>query len=205
MKELLEFSFSGVNIIPSFLMILTSLYWLVAIFGLIDVEALDIDLDLDVDADMDADVGGTTAVLAYFNLGDMPLMIFLSFFTLPLWLGTIGLTDLFGIESFWLGLAILIPVMIGSLFVAKILTYPIAKFYKKAKENNEAVVVLGQTCIAKLPISNDRTGQAEIKSRGTSVLINVRTTSEDMVIPKGEKAIVISEDLENNIYYVEPY
>lgn len=205
MLELFEFSITGVNIIPTVLLIFVIIYWLIVIIGVIDVETVDVDLDVDADVDVEVELEGMAAVLSFFNIGHMPLMIFISFFTLPLWVSSILVNDFFGIESFLPGLITFIPLSFASLFAAKFLTIPIAKFYRKLRQETEAVEhIVGQLCIAKLPISEDRTSQAEIKVGGTSVLINAKTRN-GATIAKGAQGLVIEQDKTEKFYYVEPY
>lgn len=209
MLELLEFSITGVNVIPTVLLIFVIVYWLIVILGVIDVDTVDIDLDVDVDVDADIDVevelGGLASVLSFFNIGHMPLMIFLTFFALPLWVSTILINDFLGIHSFLLGLVTFLPLFIGSLFVAKFLTIPIANFYRKIRQDTEAVkYIVGQICVAKLPISDKSLSQAEIKVNGTSVLINAKTRN-GLSITKGEQALVVEHNEGEKYYYVEPY
>ncbi|MEO1254057.1 MAG: hypothetical protein AAFY41_04095 [Bacteroidota bacterium] len=209
MQELLEFAFSGINLVPTILMVFVIIYWLIVIIGIIDVDSFDFDLDMDVDADMDVDgevaVDGLSSVLAFFNIGHMPLMVFITFFTLPLWALTLLVNDFLGNSSFLLGMVVLLGTIFVSLFIAKFLTIPIAKFYRRVKENTEAVVeIIGKICTAKLPVTSDQTAQAEIKVNGTSVLINVRTR-EGLSIAKGDSALVIDFNKAQKVYYVEPY
>ncbi len=58
MKELFEFAFSSINIIPTILLIFVALYWLVVLFGMLDMGTIDLDADTDVDVDVhvDADI-----------------------------------------------------------------------------------------------------------------------------------------------------
>ena len=198
------------------MVLFTMIYWLIVIFGLIDIDTVDIDLDIDADIDMDVDsvvdvdvdidggAGGVVGVLSFFNIGHMPLMIFLSFFSIPFWALTILLNDYLSFGSLLLQIPLLIGAFIASLFIAKFLTTPIAKFYRNIRKHTEAVNVIGQVCTAKLPITSDRSGQAEIKSSGSSVLINARTR-DGLVINKGESALVIEFEKTENYYFVEPY
>ena len=98
MRELLEFAFSGINLVPTVLMIFVIIYWFIVILGIVDIDSLDFDLDMDLDADADldadVDVGGLSSVLAFFNIGHMPLMVFVTFFTLPLWAISLLIIDL---------------------------------------------------------------------------------------------------------------
>ena len=209
MRELLEFAFSGINLVPTVLMIFVIIYWFIVILGIVDIDSLDFDLDMDLDADADldadVDVGGLSSVLAFFNIGHMPLMVFVTFFTLPLWAISLLINDFFGGSSFLLGIAVLLGTAFVSLFIAKFLTIPIAKFYRRVKENTEAVAnIIGKVCTAKLPVTAEQAGQAEIKVNGTSVLINVKTR-DGLSVEKGSTALVIDFNKAQKVYYVEPY
>jgi len=207
MKELLEFAFNGINLVPTILLIFVIIYWLIVILGIVDIDSLDFDLDVDTDVDVDADVdvGGLSSVLAFFNIGHMPLMVFVTFFSLPLWAINLITNDFLGGGSILIGLLVLFGTAFVSLFIAKFLTIPIAKFYRRVKENTEAVEhIVGRICTAKLPITSEQTAQAEIKVNGTSVLINVRTRN-GFTVSKGATALVIDFNEAQKVYYVEPY
>jgi len=199
MTELLAFAISGVNVIPTILLMFTVLYWLIVVVGVIDIDALDLDLD------MDGDLNGLTSVLSFFNIGHMPLMVFVTFFTIPLWMITLMSNDLFGISTFIVGMLIFIPAIFVSLFVAKFFTIPVAKFYRKISKETEAIKnLIGRVCTAKLPISHDRKGQAEIKINGTSILITAKTR-EGHTVQKNTTALIIEFQKDQNFYFVEPY
>jgi len=55
MNELLNMATSHVNIVLTFLLVFTLIYWLLMIIGLVDLES--VDLDIDMDSDIDIDVG----------------------------------------------------------------------------------------------------------------------------------------------------
>lgn len=199
MKELLDFAFSGINIIPTMLFLFTTIYWIIVILGVIDVDALDLDLDVS------SDVDGLTSVLAFFNLDELPLMIFVTFYSLPLWVITLTINDLLGIHSFFWGLPVFLPAAVLCLFISKFLTIPFALFYKKIRNETEAVEdLVGKICVAKLTITSDRRSQAEIRVNGTSVLINAKTR-DDHRVEKGQTALVIDFEPSSNTYFVEPY
>lgn len=212
MIELLNASLSAVNIIPTILLAFILIYWLTVIIGVIDLDTLDFDLDIDVDADVDVDIDvdadlnvhGLTSVLSFFNIGHMPFMIFLSFLVMPMWVMSVWANHLVGNSSFWLSLAILIPIIIVSLFVAKILTTPFAKFYMKLRKEDEAVNPIGKRCKILLTVKGDSIGQAEIKVDGTSILINAMA-NKGIEIQKGETALVIKHITDKNYYLIEPY
>lgn len=203
MSELLDFAFQGINVFPSVLLIFVMVYWGIVILGVIDLDAMDIDLDVDLDGGVE--MGGLASVLSFFNIGHMPLMIFISFFVLPLWMLTMLGTDFFGFSGSISGLIVLIPSFVASLFIAKLITIPIAKFYRRVRQNTEAINnVIGQVCTAKMQITSDRKGQAEIKINGTSILINALTTGSD-IIEKGATALILDQNKDQNFYFVAPY
>lgn len=199
MSELLEFAFSGINLIPTVLLLFVMIYWCIVIFGLIDMDAVDIDIDVE------AEIGGVASVLSFFNIGHMPLMIFVTFFAIPQWMITLLVNDYLGFNSWQAQILVFVPTFLGSLFVAKFLTIPIARFYRNVRNNTEAIEnIVGKMCTAKLNITSDRISQAEIKVEGTSVLISVKT-NEDDVVQKGQTALIIQQSADNNHYIVESY
>ncbi len=211
MLELIDASFSGVNIIPTMLMIFVLIYWMIVIVGVIDIDTLDFDLDVeadvdvDVDMDGDADVGseGLASVLSFFNIGHMPLMVFLSFLAFPMWMLSLLSKQYIGSENILINVGIFIAIFIASLFIAKILTTPIARFYMKLRKEDEAVNPIGKRCKVLLTVKSDSLGQAEVKANGTSVLISARTR-DGIELKKGEYALVIDFVEEGNHYLIEP-
>lgn len=53
MKELYDFTFSSINIIPTLFLIIVVMYWITVLIGVLDFNSL----DFDVDAHTDIDVG----------------------------------------------------------------------------------------------------------------------------------------------------
>lgn len=201
MSELLSFAFSGINIVPTILLIFTVAYWLIVIMGVVDLDSIDVDIDMDAEVELE----GLASVLSFFNIGQMPLMIFITFFSIPLWMITLMTNDFFGFIAFLPSALVFVAASLVCLFIAKFLTIPIARLYRKIRKETEAIEnVIGQVCKAKLPISSDKKGQAEIKINGTSILIYAKTR-EGQLVRKNESALIIDFVQEHNFYYVEPY
>ena len=124
MKEIFELAFAPANIIPTVLFVFVTLYWIAVMIGFADADSLDIDLDLDVDVDVDVDLDIVTdahgspdvhmdmdgnpvgdiswlnKILIFFNIGKVPLMVWLSFVGLIAWVGCMSITSVFGINAF---------------------------------------------------------------------------------------------------------
>lgn len=212
MQELLDASIQGANIIPTALLIFTLIYWLVVILGVIDLDMFDIDIDVDTDIDIDGpevdanvSVGWLNSVLAFFNLGQIPLMIFISFLVLPMWIISVQLNHLIGNTSFLLGVVFLIPNLLVSLFVAKFLTMPFVRLFSKMSEEGETTAtMIGKICRVILPLNSDSVGQVEVNVDGSNYRISAKTT-EDIVMQKGEEGLVIEYHENGKYYVVEPY
>ena len=135
MTELLQAAIAPPNLLPTGLLVFVLLYWLTVIVGVLDMKTVDLDLDdhghfpHPGDLHHDAPGGWLNGALAFFNLGRIPLMVFLSFVFLPLWVGSILTNYYTGNTSLLLSLAFFLPLLIGSLFVAKFLTLPFVKLF----------------------------------------------------------------------------
>ena len=191
----------------------------------IDVDAdaeidLDADLEADVDTDIDTDMesemaaqghveGGVVmslnSILSFFNLGKVPFMILMSFFTLSLWVISILANYLLFNQSVLISLLLLIPNIIASLFVAKILSTPFALVTSKMLKNNaDNFKYQGKICTMLMKATETRIGQGEIDYNGSVIRVNV-LTKKGTVIEKGETGLIINRIKEKNCYLVEPY
>jgi len=106
--------------------------------------------------------------------------------------------------NFW-GFLLLLPALIAALFISKILTTPFVKLFGiLEKEHDSNAVVIGQVCTITLPASPTELGQATVKTEGSPLLLNVKTTGSAN-IRKGETALVIDYDEKSKYYLIEPY
>ena len=211
MTELLRAAIAPPNLVATGLLVFVLLYWLTVIVGLLDMKTVDLSLDdhghFHYDGPGPHDGVGTgwlNGALAFFNLGRIPLMVFLSFVFLPLWVGSILANYYTGNTSLLLGLAFLLPLFIGSLFVAKFLTLPFVKLFIAMEKDHEAgAVVIGKVCTVLLPATASQLGQASVAADGAPLMLNVRSTGAPLA--KGETALVIDFDAARRCYLIEPY
>ena len=199
------------NRLPTGLLVFVLLYWLTVIVGLLDMKTVDLDLGHDGHLHHPGDFhhdapnpGWLTGALAFFNLGRIPLMVFLSFVFLPLWVGSILANYYTGNTSLLLGLAFFLPLFIGSLFVAKFLTLPFVKlFTAMEKDHDGGAVAVGKLCTVLLPATAQHLGQASVRIDGAPLMLNIRSTG--VPLAKGETGLVIDFDAARRCYLVEPY
>ena len=211
MTELLQAAVSPPNLVPTGLLVFVLLYWLTVLLGLLDMKTVDLSIGDHGHAHFDSHTGhdglGTgwlNGALAFFNLGRIPLMIFLSFVFLPLWAGSILANYYTGNTSLLLGLAFLLPLFIGSLFVAKFLTLPFVKLFSALeKDHDSGAVVVGKVCTVLLPATADKLGQASVQTDGAPLMLNVRSLSTPLA--RGETALIIDFDAARKCYLIEPF
>lgn len=205
MQELLQASLSLVNAVPSALLVFVLLYWVTVIVGILDFDSLDFDLNTDADTGQLFDVTWLNSALAFFNLGRVPFMFFLTFLALPFWAFSVLGNHYLGTTQSALGFAVLVPALLASLLVAKFLTMPFIKLFaamEKTPVSNASLI--GQVCTVLLQANADQIGQAAVQTKGAPLLLNVKTT-QGQLVQKGQTAVVIDYHPEKQLYLIEPY
>jgi len=192
----------------TFFLLIVVLYWLVAILGFVEIDALDFDFP---EADVDLDPGLTNAnvlagLMLRFGLQGVPVTIILSFVTLFGWfICYYTVHFLFGIVpdgllTYLAGL----PVLVGSLYVAVMITAllikPIRPLFKKATQQT-VKRVLGQTAIVRTSRVDNLFGEAVLEDGGAGLIFKVRTIG-DTKFEKGDRVVLLEHDKEKNIYKV---
>jgi hypothetical protein len=217
MTELLHAAVSPPNLAPTALLVFVLLYWLTVIVGVLDLKSV----NLDVDTHHEAHLGHHAAVghpevpgiswlnhaLAFFNLGRVPLMVFLSFVALAWWVSSILLNYYLHNESGMVGVVLLVPLLLGSLLLAKFLTLPFVHlFAAMEKAHDSGAQPLGKVCTVLLPTTAYRLGQASVQpQKGAPLMLNVRAASPTAELRKGDTALVIDFDAEHQCYLIEAY
>lgn len=208
MSELLQAASASANIIPSVLLGAVLVYWLIVIVGLLDVDALNLDLETgtgDVETNGLEAIAWLNSVLVFFNLDRIPFMLWLSFVALPFWAIALLANYYLHTGNSYQGFLLLIPIFISSLFISKILTGPFVKIYAAfEKEHDSTATIIGKVCTIILPVTGTEMGQATVRTEGSPLLLNVKTTTGSR-LQKGQTALVIDYNTQNKFYLIEPY
>ena len=177
------------------------LYWLIAIFGVFDMDTLDLDVDVEADMDVEADF----SFLKFMNLGDVPVMIVVTFFTLTLWVGAV-ISNHFWVSGFGLlFLGVLAANIVVSLLIAKVLTAPIAVVFRKATADARANFKYeGSVCTLKSDLAGSKVLQCEIQMEGAPILALIKAR-EGENFKKGDQVIIVDKDPKKNQYIVEKF
>jgi hypothetical protein len=215
-QELFQIALAGINLPITLLLIVMVLYWLSVIFGAIDIDVLQFDFDvemdadgsLDFDADGDADIQGGGAfqgVMLYFNIGAVPVTIWLSILIFTCWVMAMLETYYFNPNHHaLLGLIFVIPNLIAGMYFAKFVTAPLKKVFEAmAPKNTTRKSLIGQQAVVVSSTVNRSFGQIEIKTDGAPLTLNGRTESETEIL-KGQ-TVVITHESKPGIFIVEPF
>ena len=221
MLDVIQSAFSPVNAVVTVLLILNVIYWLIVILGVLDVDFLDIDLpdsglEIDSDIDVDVDAAGEIdmelghdsilrSVLHFFYIGEVPIMLLLSILILSMWtLCMLGNHYFNARGSFLVALPVHAASLISSLVICRIFAMPLKKIYNMFnKDCNAPRKVTGRICTVTTTSVSDKMGQAEVKTKGAPIVLNV-ISDRKHVFHKGDEAVVVAKDKEKGTYTIAP-
>jgi len=150
--------------------------------------------------------GGNFVVqaLSFLNVGQVPLTLVLSVLALCLWLGSMIANRYFTGGSVALATAALIPNFIVAVIATRYITLPFRPLFRAiTRERNENLSVIGQRCTVITSEATPEFGQAEIKTEGAPLLLNVRTLNDE-ILSRGETAVVVRADNDRSLYFITP-
>lgn len=153
--------FSEANFLPTMMLIVVVLYWMLMIFGVVGMDMFDIDVDVDTDLGMDLDAGidgsfetgdghhGEASTVAgstttgsqsflkeafdFFYLSDVPIVIVGSAFAFSFWVSSLISNGMFNPAlSFNVSLIWLIPNLVIALVSMRIMMMPMARILRKS-------------------------------------------------------------------------
>lgn len=195
MQELFHESIRLINLPFTILTLVLACYWIGVIVGVLDVDLLNFDLDLDADIGLDpGDAPGPFARLLQFcHFGEAPFFIILSLLTIFMWtLSVLANYHFNPRDSVLLGLAFLVPNLVVSLIATRFVALPIHNLFRRLGTREEDhLKVVGQLCTVVSSRVNPRSGQAEIATGASPILINARTGGETAPIQKGDECVVV--------------
>lgn len=219
MMEFIETCLSFPVVIFSGMLVLSALYWMVAAFGLIDLDSFDIDVDLDVGGDgldlgdvgdgTDFDVsavkgaaglGGFASLMFQLGLYGVPITLILTFISLIGWIICFYAASLLVLPFFSPGLiryAIGIPVFTVSFVAGLLLTAqaikPFRRLFKK-EEQITAASICGRVVLIRSSQVTSTYGEAVYEDGGAGMLLDVRPAHEGEIFKRGDKAVLLSYD-----------
>ena len=188
------------------------IYWILAVLGTVDMEALDLDFDLDADTnpDLDTDItpgssGFLVTALKFVNATDVPLMMVLSFLSLFMWTIAILSNATFNPQHSWLiASGLLVANFFLSCLLVKVITKPFIPFFnafKKGEDDDEPVI--GRVGVVKSKLIDSKYGQVEVpRYHGGPAIVNARMGDGHSPLARGIEVLLYDKDKESHLFIV---
>ena len=199
MSEILKVSLEWPTLPATVLLGICLLYWLCIILGLMDLDLLDFDLDFDISTDGPSILDFGFIGLRFLNLGEVPLMLWMSIFSLSMWMLSVNFDSEVKIDSLMDYLPLALRNMGISLVVTKLITQPFRGHFQ-FNPPNEIETLLGKSCQVTSSTVNARFCQCEMKVEGAPLKLHIR--SEDETIQKGDLVRITDYNSETQVFYV---
>ena len=215
MQEIMQAAFSPINVVFTILALMMLLYWLMVIIGLLDISFLDFDIDFgtdvdaDFDVDFDADIGVSGgflhAVLGFFYLGEVPVMVICSILIFSMWAFSMIANHYINPNySFLASIPIFGANLVVSGIICKVIGMPLRRIFSVfEKDSNATKKVIGRICTIVTTEVSDKLGQAEIQTKGAPLLLNVMA-QQGSTFKKGDEAVVVGNDKEKGVHIIAP-
>lgn len=205
--------FLGVNfafpvVFFTFFLLLTTVYWCIAMFGLVDIDVLDVDANSDIDLELDAnpDIGSVSGLLMRLGLNGVPLTIIITLIAFFGWL--ICLLTVYYVmplvPTTLLKMAFGVALLLFAFYLATLLTAwaikPIRPIFLAANQQKQ-VMTIGRTAIVRTGKVDHTFGEANLEDGGAGLIIKVRAY-EGNEFKKGDRVVLLEHDKVQNTYKV---
>jgi len=212
MNDFLLTIFNFPTVVFTFLLGISILYWICASFGLLEVDVLDVDLShldghMSLNSHSEHSFGESFAgLLMRLGLNGVPVTIVISLIALIGWLfsyyASYFFLALFG--HGWVRFVVGLPILIGSLYAAILITSqvikPLRKLFAKTEQNIQKKV-LGQTATVRSSRVDSGFGEANLDDGGAGLILKVRATGEQVFV-RGDKVVLLEYIANSNVYRV---
>jgi len=196
------------TVIFTFVLAICVLYWLLAVFGAVDIDVLDID-GLDADGDLgneETSANALAAVMLKFGLSGVPVTIIVSFLSLFGWLASYYIMHYLspfipaGMLHYSFALLVLfVAFWFGVLLTAMIVILLRPMFQKVEQQTIKKL--LGQSAVVRTSKVTDSFGEAYFDDGGAGLILKVRSEKNQTFI-KGDKVVLLEYSNNENIYKV---
>lgn len=192
------------TVIFTFFLLLFMLFWVVAVLGLVEIDALDLpDLDMDIDHVTPDAIAG---LIMKFGLHGVPITITLSILTLFGWFisyyAVYFLGDFFGegVFRFIYGAGVFIAALLMATKITSLLIKPLKPLFKKMEQSTDKLV-LGQVAVVRTSRVDDAFGEALLEDGGAGLILKVRATNGN-TFKKNDRVVLLEYIDEKNAYRV---
>jgi len=196
----------------TFLLAVVTLYWVVAVLGLVDIDVLDFDIpdaDGSLGANVDTDVSipdALAGLMLKIGLYGVPITIIISFISLFGWLICYYMVHVLagvlpdGLLRYLIGTPILLVALFLSMMITAFIIKALRPLFKKAQQHTDKLV-LGQTVVVRTSKVNNSFGEAILDDGGAGLILKIRSTGEQ-VFARGDRVVLLEYMKDENTYRV---
>lgn len=190
------------------LVIFVTLYWLVSLLGMADMETVELG-DAGGEADISdlSSTGFFTGLMLKFGLYGVPLIIILTLISLIGWLLSYLYTSFLhqyfhsGALYYVFGTGALVFVLVVSMWLTGLIISPIRKNIAKIPKRN-ASSNIGKIAVVRTLSVTDKHGEAVLNDGGAGLILKIRSDMSDNQLKQGDKVILAEYIADANAYYV---
>lgn len=182
-------------------------YWLIALFGLVGVDSLDLDLDLDADVDLGeaSNIEGISGLLVSLGLTGVPLTIIITIMAILSWsISFLASYFLSGLMMGWLvyiiGTLILVLTFVATIPLTGICIRPLKPLFKKHHGLSQSML-LGRPVKVRSSRVDAKFGEGVLDDNGTSLILKIRC-AEGREIKRGDVVRIVEFNAVDNSYFV---
>ncbi|NRB40771.1 MAG: DUF1449 domain-containing protein [Pseudomonadales bacterium] len=198
------------TVIFTFFLILSLLFWSVAVLGLIDIGFLDvIDVDggiLDLDGDGSTVPDGIAGLILKMGLNGVPITIIITSIALFGWFfsyyGVYFSIDylMAGPVTWLVNALIFIVALLIAIKITGVCIRPIRPLFKKMQQHTPQVLI-GQTAVVRTSRVDESFGEAVLEDGGAGLILKVRAL-DGQTFTRNDKVVLLEYIQESNSYCV---
>lgn len=196
------------TIIFTGLVMFVTLYWVVSLLGMADMDTVELGESGGEVADLSS-AGFFTGLMLKFGLYGVPLIIILSLISLIGWLLSYLYTSFLhqyfdsGILYYLFGTGALVFVLVVSMWLTGIIISPIRKNIAKIPKRNSSNNV-GKIAVVRTLSVTDKHGEAVLNDGGAGLILKIRSDINDNSLKQGDKVVLVEYLDDTNTYRVTP-
>ena len=190
------------------LVMFVTLYWIVSLLGMADMDTVDIGDASGEGADLTSS-GFVSGLLLKFGLYGVPLIVILSLISLIGWLLSYFYASFLhqnfdsGILYYLFGTGALIFVLVISMWLTGIIISPIRNKIAKIPRRNAASNI-GKIAVVRTLSVTDKHGEAELNDGGAGLILKIRSDINDGLLKQGDRVMLVEYLEAANTYRVTP-
>lgn len=212
MQEAFLMFITKISLYPTFvftgLVMFVTLYWLVSLLGMVDMDAVDLG-DAGSEVSDLSSAGFFSGLLLKFGLYGVPLIIILTLISLIGWVLSYLYSSLLhqyfdsGLLYWLFGTGALLLVLVISMWLTGLIIAPIRKNMASLPKRNAANNI-GKIAIVRTLSVTDKHGEAELNDGGAGLILRIRTDMNDKPLKQGDQVLLVDYVNEANVYKVKP-